>query len=142
MSKHPWLDIMMEERGEREIPGHRENARIREYFESTDYPIEGATDADSVAWCSACACFCMEKAGIRSPRSASSQAWLDWGVPCSIQKGAVVVFSNGDGTGHVGFVYDFNSDGIFVVGGNQSDSVCISFFSYRRVAGYRLPGVL
>ena len=140
MSANPWLDVALKERGVREIPGRRDNARIEEYLETTTYPLPNYY-IDEIPWCSAFANFCYIQCGIRGTNSAWSQSWLSWGREVDEQVGALVIFHWGGNRGHVSFIYQIDEDGLFCCGGNQSDSVCLSYFSRNNIVGYRLPEV-
>ena len=69
MSK--WLRIAWGEHGEGEIPGKQHNDRIIEYHASTSYKAT----KDEVPWCSSFTSWVMERAGIRSTRSAPRCSW-------------------------------------------------------------------
>ena len=140
MSKYPWLDLAMAERGVREIPGRRDNARIVEYMlnSGVNYSLPQVF-IDEVPWCSFFENWLMRQCGIEGTHSAAALSWLNWGIECDEQVGAVVIFDYGGGHGHVTNLYEIHQDGLFCIGGNQRDSVCLSFFSRARVAGYRLP---
>lgn len=138
MNKPKWLEVAMQERGVREVPGLRDNARIEEYFTAVDYPIPSRF-IDEIPWCSAFLNWVMLQCGIAGTNSAWSQSWLDWGKPCDEEMGAVAVFSYGQGRGHVGLVYGSDEDGVFVLGGNQKNSVCISYFNRDAIRDYRWP---
>jgi len=92
-------------------------------------------------WCASFVNYTLGLNGIQGTGSASSQSFRNWGIDAGGPvTGAIVVFSNGDGTGHVGYVHSVNSNGtINVLGGNQSNGVKISTFGTSKVVGYRLP---
>lgn len=138
LSDVPWMTVAEAEIGVREIPGPVDNKRIEEYFTYVNYPVPEKY-VDEIHWCAAFLCAVLEMSGYRSPRSAWSQAWLNWGIPCNPLYGAVVIFKYTPRSGHVGLIHRVSSNGLWVLGGNQSDSVNISFFSTRNVVGYRLP---
>ena len=135
----PWLDIAMEElgRGVNEVPGPEANPRIVEYHSITALKAT----SDEVPWCAAFACWCLEKAGVRSPRSARARDFLKWGQPSERKIGAIVVLSRGADprAGHVGFLYHDRSWEIVLLGGNQGDRVSTRKFLADTVLGYRWP---
>ena len=105
---------------------------------------------DEIPWCSAFLNFIAWE--LRLPRSKSlmARSWLSVGKPISWENARcgfdVVIFSRGEGSpgpeelnapGHVGlFGYrDFNN--VYVVGGNQSDSVALSPYPASRMLGVR-----
>lgn len=67
--------------------------------------------------------------------------WTKFGVPAShIPYGAIVVFERGSG-GHVGFAVGISKDGknLYVLGGNQSNSVSIAPIAISRLLASRWP---
>lgn len=137
----PWLEYAFDEIGTKEKVGSPDNPRIAEYLLTTNLSKADASN-DETAWCSAFVNWCMEKAKYAGTDSALARSWLRWGK--SIEKpikGCIVVFSRSGSPvfGHVGFYLSEDSDTIKVLGGNQSNSVCIQDYSKRRVLGYRLP---
>ena len=74
--------------------------------------------------------------------SLMARSYLEWGVALTEAKlGAVAVLSRGSNAalGHVGFVIGASKGKVFLLGGNQSDSVTISAFDARKVLGFRWP---
>jgi uncharacterized protein (TIGR02594 family) len=131
----PWMAIARGELGTKEVPGSGDNPRVIEYHKVTSLK---ATE-DSVPWCSSFACWVMEAAGIRSPRSARAKDWAKWGKALSKpQPGCVVVFTR-DGGGHVAFFVREEGESLVVLGGNQSDAVNESKYPKSRVISYRWP---
>lgn len=133
----PWMEIANKELGIQEIAGFKHNLRILQYHEATTLK---ATD-DETPWCSAFACWVMEqyKRG-SSPASARARDWLNWGIELkSPIYGCIVVLDRGQGKGHVGFYVGSTKDGIRLLGGNQSNRVCIEEYGVLRVLGYRFP---
>lgn len=134
----PWVVVakLEERRNVRESHGAFHNARIVLYHAMTGMR---ATD-DETPWCASFACWCLEEAGIPSPRSARARDFLAWGraiedpVP-----GCIVVLDRGDGRGHVGFYVGGDEHVVYLLGGNQSDRVCVAAYERRRVHGYRMP---
>ena len=124
--------------GVHEDPTQHSDSKIIEYFSTTTLQ---ATD-DSVPWCSAFLCYCFEKVGIPSTKSARSRSWLAWGV--SIGKpivGCVVILQRGSdpNAGHVGLYLYETQTHLCLLGGNQGDAVSTKEFPKGLVVGYRLP---
>lgn len=135
----PWMAIAQKEIGVVEFTGKNSNQRILEYHKTT-----GNFSSDGVPWCSSFINWVLEQVGIKGTGSASSQSWLNWGI-ASEQYGSIVVFSKGNGFGHVGFLIGREGDKIQVLGGNQSNQVKVSSYplegsSAGRVISYRWPG--
>jgi uncharacterized protein (TIGR02594 family) len=134
-----WMDRAKQEMGITEVPGREDNPRIEEYLTTTDTPLP-RDYSDEVAWCSAFVNWNFKQEGIKGTGSAWSQSWREWGKGLSDPKfGCVVVFHWSGIRGHVGFVWDWDNEGIFVLGGNQHNSVNITYFRYDNVVAYRWP---
>ncbi len=125
--------------GVREIPGKEANQRILHYFGTFGIvPLQG----DETPWCSMGACFAMEQAGYRSPRSARARDWLLWGEALTTWRhGCVTVLSRGgDAThGHVGFQIGESPQRVLLLGGNQGNTWSIVAYPKHRVIGHRWP---
>ena len=129
-----FLDIALKEIGVKEIPGKGHNSKIVEYHSHTKLK---ATE-DEVPWCSSFVNYCIDKAGYRGTGSAMARSWLNWGHPSAFRRGAIVIFERGNPpNGHVALCLRDLGNEIEVVGGNQSDSVCIARYPKSRVLGYR-----
>lgn len=130
----PWMDSAGNYIGTSENGNSNTGAQVDAW--------NAAVGADSGSpWCASFVNASLAANGISGTGSASSQSFKTWGVAANGPvTGAVVVFSNGDGTGHVGFVQSVNSNGtINVLGGNQGNSVNVSTYNTSKVVAYRLP---
>ena len=136
-----WMSIAQQEIGNKESSGSGvDNPRILEYHAATSLNASN----DETPWCSAFACWVMKKAGIQGTRSALARSWVNWGYSLQGPKfGAIVVISRGNNPsqGHVGFVSRFDADTVWILGGNQSDSVNVTPFKRSSVIAYRWPGL-
>ena len=136
-----WLDIARAELGTEEVAGSGNNPRILEYLATTTLGRHGRS-RDSTPWCSAFVNWCMERAGLEGTNSAMARSWLGWGVDGPLRPGAVLVFKRGKApSGHVGLcVRDGSLDGfVWVIGGNQADSVCEKGYPEQMLLGCRWP---
>jgi len=134
-----WMSIAEKEIGIKEVSGSGANARILEYHAQTSLNAS----SDETPWCSAFACWVMKQAGIAGTRSASARSWVNWGSSLTGPRyGAVVVITRGNDPrlGHVGFVSRFDKDYVWLLAGNQTDSVSVVRFSRANVLAYRWPG--
>ena len=132
-----WMPVARAEIGVREVVGPGSNPRIVEYLRSTTL---GAPDNqnDATYWCSAFVNWCMEEVSIEGTNSAWARDWLNWGRKITRpEPGCVVVLSRGSG-GHVGFFIEQRDGQILLLGGNQSDAVCITGHDASRLLGYRI----
>lgn len=135
-SETPWMDIASKEIGVKETPGSGNNSRVLEYHKSTTLK---ATE-DAVPWCSAFTTWCLERAGYKSTKNAWARSYLNYGKPLNkAQYGCICVFDRGNGSGHVGFFTAETKDMIMVLGGNQSDEVCIKAYPKSKLLGFSWP---
>lgn len=133
--------------GLEETPGKSFNPAIMAMLKlDSEWPKD-----DEVAWCSA---FCNYVAWLlRLPRSKSlmARSWLRVGFAIGLDEAwrgwDVVILQRGadpqpgadtiDAPGHVGFFSGMNGDTVYLLGGNQGDSVSVAGFSKARVLGVR-----
>jgi uncharacterized protein (TIGR02594 family) len=138
----PWLKIAFEEleEGIQETAGLASTDRIVEYLEATTIGSPFNQDDDTY-WCSAFVVWVMEHAGFTSTNSAWARSWLEWGkeIDNRPERGAIVVFSRGPTSGHVGFYLAHTDTTIRVLGGNQGDAVSIADQNRSNFLGYRWP---
>jgi uncharacterized protein (TIGR02594 family) len=86
----------------------------------------------------------LEQAGEKSTKSAAARSYLNWGHEISTPLlGCVAVLVRGENPsqGHVGFVVGVEPDGdLQILGGNQSNSVCVRKYPRGRLLSLRMPG--
>lgn len=81
---------------------------------------------DSIPWCGLFMAHVASKAGkpvVASPLWALS--WAKWGNACEPELGCVMTFKR-DGGGHVGLYVGEDDTAYHILGGNQSDKVCVT----------------
>ncbi len=134
--------------GVKEIPGKKKNdPQIMSMLSlDVDWPTK-----DEVPWCSA---FINYVAWLlRLPRSISliARSWLGVGKPIELVDARagfdIVILKRGRGAqpgpedrtapGHVGFYAGKDGDNIIILGGNQSNSVCLAHYPKSRLLGTR-----
>ena len=141
MPNPPWYDVALREIGVKEVRGPGEHPRILQYHTFSKMRAK----SEEVPWCASFVNFCLETAHIRSTRSAAAASYATWGEPVMAKLGAVVVFGKADpdagGTGHVAFFsrWDDDLDFMWVLGGNQSNMVCVARRPASRVVAIRWP---
>lgn len=133
-----YFKIAKQELGEKEIRGGKHNPRIIEYHSATS--LQASTD--EIPWCASFCNWVLKQSGIKGTNSARARSFLTWGKKTDKpRKGDIVVFWRGSpdsASGHVAFYVErVNSEYISVLGGNQSDSVCVSHYKSDRVLSYR-----
>ena len=142
-----WLRWADSERGVKERRGAEHHPRVLFYHEFTT--LRATTD--EVPWCASFVCASLEAgADIESTRSARARSFLNFGLQLEIPAfGCVTVIKRGgpnqpgpsvlDAQGHVGLLVDIEEEWIYILGGNQSNEVCVSRYPIQRVLGYRWP---
>ena len=133
-----WLIIAEKELGIHEVPGKESNDRIIQYHSCTSLKAT----SDEVPWCSSFVNWVFREAGMKITHSAAARSWLGWGELLTKPKfGCVVILRRGDNpsAAHVGFYVGEGTDHVKVLGGNQSDKVCILNFKKKNVISYRWP---
>jgi uncharacterized protein (TIGR02594 family) len=137
-----WLAIAESEKGVREAPGNANHPRILEYLRTTN-TTDSLSSQDQTDWCSAFVNWCIEQAGYEGTNSVSARSWNNWGQSLATpRKGCIAVFwrERRDGwKGHVGFWMGENSTSIQLLGGNQSNRVCLAEQPKRTLLSYRWP---
>lgn len=141
---HPWIKIAKKELGVHEVPGAGDNPRIVEYLRSTTLPAPEKNN-DETSWCAAFVTWCLEKAGVKSTKSAWARSYLKWGrelddyESVDLWVGCICVLERGANFGHVGFLMDWDDNRVKLLAGNQGDSVSYAWFPNERILGFRVP---
>lgn len=132
-----WLTEAKKYIGQKEIAGPKNNATVVGFWKRIH--LSGISN-DDVPWCAAFVGAVLEDSGYPSTRSGLAKSYMNYGTDQRIPTvGSIVVFSR-KGGGHVGFVVGKDNLGnLFVLGGNQSDSVSVKKFTVQNVVAYRWP---
>lgn len=117
-----------------------DNPRILQYSQEVGYHSL-LTDED--AWCASFVAWCAKKAGLPYPNTPMARAWLKVGNLVDFDAGqadVVVFWREGKDSiyGHVGLPLSYSNDRrwLFVLGGNQSNMVCIKPYPVERLLGF------
>jgi len=142
MDQPRWLGHALEHLGIKEIPGAMHNPRIQAFFKDAGH---GEISRDETAWCAAFVGACLERAGYKSTRSLMARSYLGWGVDARAFDnpiGSIAILKRGTNPslGHVGFLVGITADKVWLLGGNQSDSVSIAAYRRSRLIGLRWAG--
>jgi len=122
-----------------EVPGSGDNPQILAMLKLDDpWPQH-----DEVPWCSAFANYVCWL--LRLPRSKrlNARSWLDVGAAVELDDARpgfdVVILDRPPNpeSGHVGFYSGHDADSVFLLGGNQGDTVSVRPFSRSRLLGVR-----
>lgn len=132
------LEYALSEYGTLEDLSSGSNPRVLEYFAKVG---QSWVKDDAVSWCAAFVGFCLESAGVASTKALNAQSYLKWGYDTqNVRIGDVCVFwreSKASGLGHVAFFVRKEGNYIWVLGGNQSDQVCIQKYPAVQLLAYR-----
>lgn len=129
---------MLKMYGIREIPGKNNNKQIVSMF--ADIGFDYVKD-DETSWCSAALNYFCKKLGYERSGALDARSWLK--MPIKVLQpslGDIVILwreSPSSWKGHVGLFISQDINNVFVLGGNQQDSISIMPFSRDRVLGYR-----
>lgn len=138
MSDVAWMDVAKSLLGEEEVSGAKANPKILGLFKAVGW--DPGARGDEEPWCGAYVGYCMIRSGCDVPDVAvRATAWLEWGTPCEPRHGAVAVVKRKGGH-HVAFVYKITDDKIYLLGGNQGDTVSIAAWKKSALVGCRWPG--
>lgn len=132
------LNIALSQYGIKEIVGKKHNTEVLKYF----YDI-GHTwvKDDETAWCSAFINWCALKSDKPLSGKLNARSWLTVGEGVEVPEiGDVVVLwreSPGSWKGHVGLFIREADEHIYILGGNQNNSVCIRAYPKSQLLEYR-----
>jgi uncharacterized protein (TIGR02594 family) len=139
----PWFEEAKNLMGTKEILGRASNPVILDWAKTLDIDYAG----DDVPWCGLFVAHCI---GSTLPHEMlpgnplGARQWEKFGDRTSPPLGAIMVFwreSPASGKGHVGFYVgqDENETAYQIVGGNQSNMVCLTWLAKDRLRGARWP---
>lgn len=114
----------------------------------------GYDQPDELAWCSSFMNGMALIVETQMTRSAAARSWLAVGIEIPVGEARVgndiVILRRGpdpqpgpeviDAPGHVGVFSGYDGDGVWVIGGNQSNGVTRQWFSRSKVLGIRRLG--
>ena len=96
---------------------------------------------DDTAWCSMFANWVAKECGYRASNKLNARSWLIVGeeVVTPVMGDVAVLWRDNPQSwqGHIGFFIREDGHSIYLLGGNQGDSVSIMAFDRTRVLGYR-----
>ncbi|TDQ28609.1 uncharacterized protein (TIGR02594 family) [Tenacibaculum caenipelagi] len=133
------ISVALSQYGVKEVIGTKDHPQILNYFTSLGFDV--AKFKDETAWCSAFVNWVAKKAGYEHSNKLTARSWLTVGTSTSNpQLGDVVVLWREDPTswkGHVGFLIKETKRYVYLLGGNQGNSVSIKAYPKKRVLDYR-----
>jgi hypothetical protein len=133
----PWMDWMRAHRGEIQQTGAKPTPFTEEIFNHTDYgPLHGYTPASCAATVSAA----LELTGYKSTHNAAAVYYRDYGVPCELKPGCIVVYQWPNKDHHVDFCdVIIDAETVRGLGGNQGSQLKDSDYSRRYIVATRWP---
>jgi len=138
----PWMNTAKGELGQKEVVGKfKSNPNIMAYHKAAKF---GAKD-DSTgknAWCGSFAAWVMKKNGYIPPKNSfRAKSWKNFGKKVANPVYGAIAVKSRKGGGHVAFVLGKSKDGksLYVIGGNQDDSVSIKEYPLSVWEDFRVP---
>lgn len=138
----PWMKTAESYIGTKEYVGSsRHNPVVVAFFAKAGHP---EIKDDETAWCSAFANAVMFENGYEGTKNLLARSWLKWvngEAPSTPRFGDIAIFQRGNDPvfGHVAFFVKWDSEWIWVLGGNQSNSVSITKIARSKLLGFRRP---
>lgn len=137
----PWFLELWKLRGLHEGTRRKPNPTVQAMFAAAGHPE--IRDTTGVAWCAAAVAYGLARVNEPPAKTLSARDWLRWGEAIKQPRvGCVVVLWRGSPRGwqgHVGYFVREDATHVYLLGGNQSDSVSVAKFAKSRVLGYRWP---
>lgn len=118
----------------------KDNRVIKSFLKTAG--VANAIDPAQTAWCAAFVNACEKAIGNAGTMQLNARSYLKYGSPVDLKNakaGDIVVFSRGGSSwqGHVAYFDGIENGLIRTVGGNQSDSVSVGWYSKDRLLGVR-----
>lgn len=137
----PWYEEAKHLMGTEEVGGKGNNPDILDWADDLDihYP------ADEIPWCGLFVAHCVGltlQQEVLPGNPLGARQWERFGDKTKPRTGAVMVFwrkSKNSGLGHVGFYAGEDKNAYQILGGNQSDKVCLTWVSKDRFVTARWP---
>ena len=130
--------IALKEYAEHDIVGIENNARVLSYFKEIG---QKWVTNDDTAWCAAFVNWVLKQANLPMTGLLNARSFLTYGVSTKTPEiGDIVILwriKKDSPYGHVGFFIKESKEGIYILGGNQNDSVNISLFNKTQVLDFR-----
>lgn len=123
-----------------ETPGLANNSKIIAWAAELGKPVQDVYKADSIPWCGLFMGIIAKRSGYEPPKSPLwALSWATFGERAECGKlGYVLVFVR-NGGGHVALYVGEDATSYYTLGGNQSDSVCITRIAKSRLYTVRKP---
>jgi len=124
--------------GLEEITGEQHNPEILAMFAEIGHDW---VQDDETSWCSAFISYLCKQLEYERSGELTARSWLKIGKELTKPEiGCIVVLWRGSVNswkGHVGFYVNHDSRYVYILGGNQDNSVCVKRYPKNKVLGYR-----
>ncbi len=137
----PWFEEAKHLMGTKEVLGDKNNPVIMDWAKDLDINYAG----DDIPWCGLFVVHCVGATlqhEVLPGNPLGARQWEKFGVTANPRLGAVMVFwreSLASGKGHVGFYVGEDDEAYQILGGNQSDKVCLMWLGKDRFLSARWP---
>ena len=132
------FEIALGEYGIKEIVGNNDNPEVMKYYHEIGHEW---VKHDELAWCAAFVNWCLLKAELEHTGKLNARSFLSIGEQTKVpQIGDIVVLwriKKDSSYGHVAFFVREAENYIYMLGGNQSNQVCISKYPKTQLLEYR-----
>lgn len=136
-NKNPVL-VALAEYGTSEIVGGNHNIKILKYFEESGHSW---VKDDETAWCAAFQNAILKRCGLPTTGRLNARSFLEIGIETNQPElGDIVVLwriAKSSPFGHCGFFISKDANYVYILGGNQTNTVNIQKFPVNQVLGYR-----
>ncbi|PKH50007.1 TIGR02594 family protein [Tenacibaculum sp. Bg11-29] len=133
------MSTALSQYGVKEVKGAKDHPQIINYFVSLGY--DRSKFKDETAWCSAFVNWVAKQAGYENSNKLTARSWLTVGTSTMApEQGDLVVLWRdhpNSWKGHVGFLVKETNRYVYLLGGNQGDSVSIKAYPKKRVLDFR-----
>ncbi len=135
-----WLTVARGQIGVHEIAGEKSHPAIMGWARAIGGWVKQYFVNDDIPWCGLFVGWALASRGLRTPGNLlGARAYEHWGKELDRGAlGAILVFSR-KGGGHVGFYVGEDRTAYHVLGGNQSDQVCVKRIAKARCTAIRWP---
>lgn len=124
--------------GLEEITGEENNPDILAMFAEIGHDW---VQTEDVSWCSAFINYLCKRLDYERSGMLTARSWMGVGLELAKPElGCLTIFWRGSPyswKGHVGFYVNEDYRKIYILGGNQNNSVCIKAYPKERLLGYR-----
>lgn len=136
----PWMETAKSHMGLKEIPGRRHEAKIMSWADDIGGWVADYYTSDEIPWCGLfiAGTLIANNIDVTIKNPLSALAYRKQGFHCDPCYGAIMTFTRRGG-GHVGYYVSEDDNYYHILGGNQSNKVCVTKVSKVRFKEARWP---